>query len=157
MSVKPTSQLSSRGLRNAPVKKMRAMWVTMDAVNTSADQWWTWRMSRPPGTSKDMNSVDSKALVMWTPCMVSSGPWYTTASIEGTKNAVRMMPESSSTMKEYSAISPSMNDQWSGNSLREKNLTKPPMLVRSSTQLAVFPATRAVRLGVVAGVVSMLT
>ncbi len=54
MSVKPTSQLISRGLRNAPVKKMRAMCVTIDAVKISAAQWWIWRMSRPPGTSNDM-------------------------------------------------------------------------------------------------------
>src|SRR6478736_900940 len=141
MRVKPTSQLISRGLRNAPVKNTRAMWVTIAAVNSSADQWCICRMSMPPGTWKLVTRVDSNALDITTPCLVAKSPSYVTMSIEGTKKAVRKMPVSSSTMKEYNAISPSMNDQWSGNNLREKNLTNPPIVVRSSTQLAVPDAT----------------
>jgi hypothetical protein len=34
----PTIQFSSRGLRKAPVKKMRQRWVTMLAMNRSAAQ-----------------------------------------------------------------------------------------------------------------------
>ena len=56
--VRPMVQLSSRGLRNAPVKKMRPMWTTMDAVKMSAAQWCIWRTSRPPRTSKEMSTVD---------------------------------------------------------------------------------------------------
>ncbi len=74
MSVKPTSQLSSRGLRNAPVKKMRAMCVTIDAVKISAAQWWICLISRPPGTSNDMWTVDSKALDISVPCNCGKVP-----------------------------------------------------------------------------------
>ena len=48
------TQFASRGLRNAPVKKMRSMWTTMETANSRAAQWWTWRMNRPPRTSKEM-------------------------------------------------------------------------------------------------------
>jgi len=46
-------QLSSRGLRKAPVKKMRAMWTTMAPMKMSAAQWCIWRMSSPARTAKD--------------------------------------------------------------------------------------------------------
>ena len=49
------SQLSSRGLRNAPVKNTRHMWISIAAMNSSAAQWWIWRMIRPPRTSKVMS------------------------------------------------------------------------------------------------------
>ena len=52
-------QLSSRGLRNAPVKNTRSMCTTIAATNSSAAQWWIWRMSRPPRTSKVMSSVEA--------------------------------------------------------------------------------------------------
>ena len=55
----PISQLVSRGLRYAPVKKIRSMWQRIAARNTSAAQWWICRMSRPPRTSKLRFSVDS--------------------------------------------------------------------------------------------------
>ena len=57
----PMTQLSSRGLRNAPVKKMRNMWTIIDARKNSAAQWWIWRISRPPRTSKLMSSVEAYA------------------------------------------------------------------------------------------------
>ncbi len=38
-SVTPMIQLSSRGLRNAPVKKTRTRWAVIEATNTSAAQW----------------------------------------------------------------------------------------------------------------------
>ncbi len=56
--VVPMSQFSSRGLRNAPVKKMRAMCTMMEPVKMSAAQWCIWRTSRPPRTSKEMLTVD---------------------------------------------------------------------------------------------------
>ena len=49
-------QLSSRGLRNAPVKKTRNMWTTIAAMNSSAAQWCICRMIRPPRTSNEMSS-----------------------------------------------------------------------------------------------------
>jgi len=49
----PMVQLSSRGLRKAPVKKMRAMWTTMAPMKMSAAQWCIWRMSSPARTAKD--------------------------------------------------------------------------------------------------------
>ena len=52
-------QFSSRGLRNAPVKNTRNMWISIAATNISAAQWWIWRMIRPPRTSKVMSSVDA--------------------------------------------------------------------------------------------------
>ena len=48
----PIIQLSSRGRRNAPVKKMRMRCTTMAAMNSSAAQWWIWRMTSPARTSK---------------------------------------------------------------------------------------------------------
>ena len=53
------SQLSSRGLRNAPVKKMRNRWTEIAATKSSAAQWWIWRISSPPRMSKEMSSVDA--------------------------------------------------------------------------------------------------
>ncbi len=38
--MKPITQLSSRGLRKAPVKKTRSMCTPIPATNTSAAQWW---------------------------------------------------------------------------------------------------------------------
>ena len=51
--VTPMTQFVSRGLRKAPVKKMRAMWITIDPMKTSAAQWCIWRMSSPARTAKD--------------------------------------------------------------------------------------------------------
>ena len=56
--VTPMSQLSSRGLRNAPVRKMRPMWTTIEPVKMSAAQWCIWRTSRPPRTSNEMLTVE---------------------------------------------------------------------------------------------------
>ena len=48
------------------------------------------------------------------------------------KKNVRNVPDSSTATKLHRAISPSMNDQWSGKIFRPSSLTKPEMLVRSS-------------------------
>ncbi len=61
------AQFASRGLRNAPVKKMRAMCTTIDAMNSSAAQWCICRMNRPPRTSNERCSDDSYAADMSTP------------------------------------------------------------------------------------------
>ncbi len=53
------TQLSSRGLRNAPVKNTRIRCTTIEARNSSAAQWWIWRMSSPPRTSKEIFSVEA--------------------------------------------------------------------------------------------------
>ena len=63
----PSSQLTSRGLRNPPVKNTRSMCATIAATNSSAAQWWICRMSRPPRTSKEMFSVESNARDIATP------------------------------------------------------------------------------------------
>ena len=53
------SQLSSRGRRNAPVKKTRDRWRTMTATKITAVQWWTWRISRPERTSSESRITES--------------------------------------------------------------------------------------------------
>ena len=53
------TQLSSRGLRNAPVKNTRNMCTVIAATKIRAAQWWICRMSRPPRTSNDSRSVES--------------------------------------------------------------------------------------------------
>ncbi|MNW67358.1 hypothetical protein D3C74_459360 [compost metagenome] len=62
-------------------------------MNSSADQWWIWRMSRPPRTSNEVCSVEAKASDMSTPFMVAGSPWYVTRPMLGTKNIVRKNPE----------------------------------------------------------------
>ena len=52
------TQLISRGLRKAPVKKTRSMWTDSATMNISAAQWWIWRISRPPRMSNEMSSVE---------------------------------------------------------------------------------------------------
>ena len=55
---RPIVQFSSRGLRKAPVRKMRPMCTTIDPVKMSAAQWCIWRTRRPPRTSNEMPTVD---------------------------------------------------------------------------------------------------
>ena len=57
----PIAQFSSRGLRNAPVKNTRNMCTTVAATKISAAQWWICRMSRPPRTSNDSDTVEAYA------------------------------------------------------------------------------------------------
>ncbi len=52
------TQLSSLGLRNAPVKKMRQRCKMMAARNTKAAQWCIWRMSSPARTSRLRSTVE---------------------------------------------------------------------------------------------------
>lgn len=59
--VTPISQLSSRGLRKAPVKKIRARCITIAATKTSAAQWWVCRISRPARTSQLSRTVEAYA------------------------------------------------------------------------------------------------
>ena len=64
----PISQLNSRGLRYAPVKKTRSMCDhDRGHEQVSAAQWWICRMSRPPRTSKLMFSVDAYASLIRMP------------------------------------------------------------------------------------------
>ena len=55
----PITQLSSRGLRWAPVKKTRNKWTIMAAMKSMAAQWCICRISSPPRTSKEMFSVEA--------------------------------------------------------------------------------------------------
>ena len=48
-------------MRNAPVKKMRIRWTEIAATKTSAAQWWVWRISSPPLTSKEIRIAESYA------------------------------------------------------------------------------------------------
>src|SRR3974390_1481851 len=130
--VTPITQLISRGLRKAPVKKMRARWTTIDPMNTMAAQWWTWRMTSPARTWNEMLSVDWYASDMCTPRNGAYEPVYTTSLTLGTKKKVRYTPVTSSTRNEYRAISPSMNDQWSGKILSSVVRTKCDACSRSS-------------------------
>ncbi len=56
--VTPMIQLTSRGRRKAPVKKIRHRWTTMAARNTTAAQWWIWRMTSPERTLKLMSITE---------------------------------------------------------------------------------------------------
>ncbi len=64
----------------------------------------------------------------------------------GSNQKVRKTPVTRRTTKLHSAISPSMNDQWSGNTFRNDmsfgNLARPR---RSSAQLAARPARLGLR------------
>jgi hypothetical protein len=55
----PMTQLISRGLRKAPVKKTRNMCTVRATMNINAAQWWIWRMIRPPLMSNEMLSVEA--------------------------------------------------------------------------------------------------
>ena len=70
----PITQLSSRGLRNAPVKNTRNMWTMIEATKISADQWWICRMSRPPRTSNDRRIVEANASETAWPLQRGVGP-----------------------------------------------------------------------------------
>ena len=54
----PIRYVSSRGLRNAPVKKIRSMWTTIAATNTFAAQWCVCRMSSPAFTRREMSRTE---------------------------------------------------------------------------------------------------
>ena len=67
ISSEPITQLSSRGLRNAPVAKTRIMCTSIAAMKIIAAQWCICRISRPPRTSKEMCSVEEYASDIGTP------------------------------------------------------------------------------------------
>ncbi len=71
----PITQLSSRGLRNAPVKNIRSACTAIAATNSSAAQWWICRMSSPPRTSKLIRSVEAYASLIFTPVSLVQLPW----------------------------------------------------------------------------------
>jgi len=52
--VTPITYVSSRGLRYAPVKKMRKRWRTIAAMKTFAAQWCVCRISSPAFTVVEM-------------------------------------------------------------------------------------------------------
>src|SRR4029078_3774406 len=64
---------------------------------------------------------------------------YSTSSMLGLNHSDRKTPVSSRTTKLHSAISPSMNDQWSGKTLRRFFLPTAARPRRSSAQLAAAP------------------
>ena len=66
-SVHPINQLISRGLRNAPVKKMRPRWATIAPTKSSAAQWCICRIMSPRRTSKLRPTTDRYASDICTP------------------------------------------------------------------------------------------
>src|SRR5687768_4862339 len=60
---------------------------------------------------------------------------YSTSAMLGLNHRVRNVPVSSRITKLHSAISPSMKDQWSGNTLRSCFFAIPATPVRSSIHL----------------------
>ena len=56
--VTPIIQLISRGLRKAPLKKIRHMWKSTAARKIRAAQWWAWRMTSPKRTLNEMLMTD---------------------------------------------------------------------------------------------------
>ena len=66
----PMVQLSSRGLRKAPVKNTRAMCTTIEPTKMSHAQWCIWRISNPARTAKDRFTLDAYA---WVTCWPSRG------------------------------------------------------------------------------------
>src|SRR3954470_10516249 len=72
----------------------------------------------------------------------------------GVNQRVRNTPVSSRTTKLHSAISPSMNDQWSGKTLRSCFLASEPSPSRSSAQVPTAPMRLA--LPAVAGSVPLV-
>ncbi len=67
-------------------------------------------------------------------------PWYVDSDMLGTNQNVRNTPVRSRTTKLHSAISPSMNDQWSGKTLRRFFRISVARPSRSSAQVAAAPA-----------------
>ena len=70
-----------------------------------------------------MFSVDWYACDIVMPSSLVYEPWYTTSLVDGTKNSARYVPVSSRITNDHSAISPSMNDQWSGKTFRIRTRT----------------------------------
>ena len=62
------------------------------------------------------------------------------SAIDASKKNVRYVPDSSRMTNEYIAISPIMNDQWSGKTLFSPRRTGPAMVNRESTQSATLSA-----------------
>src|ERR1700751_445998 len=122
-NVIPISQLTSRGLRYAPVKNTRSMCAKIATMNRLAAQWWICLISSPPRMSNEMFSVDAYACDIEIPSSLAYEPWYTTSCADGTKNSARYVPVSSRITKDHSAISPSMNVQWSGKTFRIRTRT----------------------------------
>ena len=96
----PISQLISRGLRKAPVKKMRRLWASIAARNSIAAQWCICRTSRPPRMSKEIASVDSNASDICSPRSSWYVPSYSTSAIDGLNQRVKKTPVSSRMMNE---------------------------------------------------------
>ena len=81
---KSTIQLSPRGRRNAPVKKIRAMSSSRAATISDDPQLWICRTRSPPRTSNDRSIVDCSASDISTPLSGRNDPSYTTVSVDGT-------------------------------------------------------------------------
>ena len=117
-SATQTSQPGSARPENRPRKNIRSSRRHTDAANTSADQWCTCRISSPPRTSKLMASTDRYAWLTVAPSSQLSGPWYTTAAIDGRKNGSSKTPVTTATANEYPAIRPNTAAQRSSRSRR---------------------------------------
>ena len=59
--VVPIQAFRSRGLRNAPVRKIRNRCMTIAAMKTIAAQWWVWRISSPAFHRYERSTVERYA------------------------------------------------------------------------------------------------
>ena len=64
----------SRGLRYAPVKKIRKTCRTIAATNTFAAQWCVCLIRRPAFTLVEMSITDAYAALIRCPCSGTYGP-----------------------------------------------------------------------------------
>ena len=95
------SQLSSRGFRYAPVKKILIMWAMMPAMNRSAAQWWICRHEQPAAHVKA--DVQRRGIGFAHPHAIEPriGAVIDHGSHAGLEDGVRNTPVSSRMMNEY--------------------------------------------------------
>ena len=119
------------------MKKTRAMCRAIAPTNTSAAQWWVWRISSPPLTSKEMRSTESYAAETSTPRNGAYEPSYTEDLLRALEEQRQVDPgDQHGTTKLYRAISPHRNEKWLGNTLCSTLPTKdspPTRAVTAST------------------------
>src|SRR4051794_4469034 len=92
-----------------------------------------------------MCRVEAYASDIGMPRSCAYDPSYVDSDMLGVNQNVRKTPVTSSTVNDQSAISPSMNDQWSGNTLRRYVRPSLPTPVRSSIQAATAEVLAAIR------------
>ncbi len=140
-SVTQISQPRSARPANRPRKKVRSSRRQIAATKMSAAQWWTWRTSSPPRTSKLSATTDANARLTGSPSSLAYEPRYTVGAIDAWKYGSSSTPVTSATMNEYPAIRPNTAAQRSSGSrpsaLRRCRGT--PAASRFTAGLVIFP------------------